>query len=151
MMRNRQIVVTQKDAHRLRALLAGFAPSGRDHDHLQELGLELERAQVLDRDEVPADVVTMQSQVRVLDLTSNERREVALVYPVDANVAANRVSVLAPLGTALLGYREGDEVEWLMPGGLRRLRIERVTQAADGDAAANSSTKQGAPVAMGAH
>jgi regulator of nucleoside diphosphate kinase len=64
----------------------------------------------------------------VHDLTSGARREMVLVLPGEADVAAQRISVLAPLGTALLGYREGDEVEWVMPGGLRRLRVERVTQ-----------------------
>ncbi len=51
-----------------------------------------------------------------------------LVFPAQADIGAQRLSVLAPVGTALLGYREGDEVEWLTPGGLRRLRIEKVIQ-----------------------
>jgi regulator of nucleoside diphosphate kinase len=68
----------------------------------------------------------MQSRVRVADIDSGERREFVLVYPSKADVSANRISVLAPLGTAVLGYREGDEVEWIMPSGLQRLRIERV-------------------------
>ena len=125
-MRNRQLVVTRMDARRLRALLASRADASRDHEHLQELDLELERAQVLEHMDVPPDVVTMHTRVRVLDLTSGEKREFVLVYPAEADVAANRISVLAPLGTALLGYREGDEVTWRMPGGMRRLRIERV-------------------------
>ena len=61
-----------------------------------------------------------------VDLTGSSRREITLVYPHEAEAASGRISVLAPLGTALLGYREGDEVEWLMPGGMRRLRIESV-------------------------
>jgi regulator of nucleoside diphosphate kinase len=52
--------------------------------------------------------------------------ERALIAEPEADLNAGRISVLAPLGTALLGYREGDEVEWQMPGGLRQLRIERV-------------------------
>jgi regulator of nucleoside diphosphate kinase len=93
---------------------------------LHELASELERALLLTREAIPADVVVMDSRIHVLDVASGERREYTLVYPVDANPAAGRISVLAPLGTAMLGYREGDEVEWLMPGGLRRLRIEKV-------------------------
>jgi regulator of nucleoside diphosphate kinase len=95
---------------------------------LQELQGELERAVVLDPAEVPEDVIRMHSKVGVLDLVSGERSEYALVFPAEGNPAANRISVLAPLGTALLGYREGDEVEWMMPGGPRRLRVERVLQ-----------------------
>jgi regulator of nucleoside diphosphate kinase len=62
----------------------------------------------------------------VLDLVSGERHELTLVLPRESDAGTGRVSVLAPLGTALLGYRVGDEIEWLMPGGLRRLRIEEV-------------------------
>jgi regulator of nucleoside diphosphate kinase len=146
-MRDRPIVVTQLDAKMLRALLAGRMGSGRDHEHLEELDFELERALVLDPVEVPSNVVTMQTRVRVLDLSNAERRVFVLVYPADANVGANRISVLAPLGTAVLGYREGDEVEWVMPGGPRRIRIERVFQPAD-DAAggAGGSFCASAPV-----
>ena len=62
----------------------------------------------------------------VEDLTTGMRRQITLVYPTDANPDLGRISVLAPLGTALLGFREGDEVEWRMPGGLRHQRVERV-------------------------
>jgi regulator of nucleoside diphosphate kinase len=100
----------------------------RDRDRLEELDAELERAFIAERNEVPRDVITMHTRVQVLDLTSSERRELVLVFPWESDPAAGRISVLAPLGTALLGYREGDEVEWIMPGGLRRLRIEKVWQ-----------------------
>jgi regulator of nucleoside diphosphate kinase len=123
----RSIVVAEADARRLRGLLNArrdLAP--HDEAHLIELESELEHAIVVSRDDVPARVVAMNSVVVVLDLASGERREYTLVYPAAADPAAGRISVLAPLGTALLGYREGDELEWLMPGGLRRLRIETV-------------------------
>ena len=126
----RHIVVAEADARRLRGLLAARREStAHDEAHLQELESELERAIVVSREAVPAQVVSMDSAVSVLDLASGQRREYTLVYPADADLAAGRISVLAPLGTALLGYREGDEIEWLMPGGLRRLRIERVRSA----------------------
>jgi len=121
------IVVTDADARRLRGLLAARRDSElRDEAHLDELESELERALLVSADAVPPDVVVMDSAVRVRDLSNDEPREYTLVYPAEADLDAGRISVLAPLGTALLGFREGDEVEWLMPGGLRRLRIERV-------------------------
>jgi regulator of nucleoside diphosphate kinase len=126
--RDRPIVVTESDAARLRDLLAAQARAERDHGHLQELAEELERAVTAEPGEAPEDVITMHTHVQVLDLMSGARRELMLVFPREADLSAGRISVLAPLGTALLGYREGDEVEWLMPGGLRRLRIERVRQ-----------------------
>ena len=127
-MRDRHIVISKSDAASLRGLLATRMSAPRDHGHLDELGAELERALIAERDEVPGDVITMHTRVHVLDLKSQERREVVLVFPWESDPAAGRISVLAPLGTALLGYREGDEVEWTMPGGLRRLRIEKVWQ-----------------------
>jgi regulator of nucleoside diphosphate kinase len=126
-MRRPTIVVREIDARRLRGLLAARRDSTlRDEAHLDELESELERALLVSADAVPPDVVVMDSAVCVLDLANDERREFTLVYPAEADPRVGRISVLAPLGTALLGFREGDEVEWLMPGGLRRLRIEQV-------------------------
>lgn len=125
--REHPIVVTESDARRLRGLLGAHREASlRDQEHLHELKSELERALVVDAAELPAGAITMHSRVQVLDLASGERKEYLLVFPSDADVAARRISVLAPLGTALLGHREGDELEWEMPGGLRRLRVERV-------------------------
>jgi regulator of nucleoside diphosphate kinase len=126
MMRNQPIVISQTDAVRLRALLAARATSERDQEHLHELASELERARIAAFDEVPANVITIHSRVRVLDLASGERRELTLVLPRESDAGIGRISVLAPMGTALLGYRVGDEVEWRMPGGLRRMRVESV-------------------------
>ena len=138
-MRERPIVVTDLDARRLRALLDRRSEtSSVDQVHLQKLQAELERARVLLWAEMPTDVVTMHSEVRVLDLESGERSDYALVFPREADVSAKRISVVAPLGTALLGFREGDTVEWMMPGGMRRLRIERVHQPDPGEAQAQA-------------
>lgn len=127
-MRDHPIFITELDAAKLRGLLAAFATDRRDQGHLEELTLELERASLVEPQNLPRDVVTMHTRVQVADLTTGEHHELVLVFPGQADVAAQRVSVLAPIGTALLGYREGDEVEWLTPGGLRRLRIEKVRQ-----------------------
>jgi regulator of nucleoside diphosphate kinase len=124
----RQIVVTQLDAARLRSMLMSYSAASRDMEHLDELALELDRAIIVAAEEVPPGVVTMRSRVCIVEESTGERRLLTLVYPLEADIAANRVSVLAPLGTALLGYREGDLVEWRMPGGLRRVRIESVSQ-----------------------
>ncbi len=127
-MSKRQIVVTQVDAGRLRSMLNNYAAASRDVEHLEELACELDRAVIVAPEEVPPAVVTMRSRVSIVEESTGERRELTLVYPLEADIAANRVSVLAPLGTALLGYRAGDRVEWKMPGGLRCVRIEAVSQ-----------------------
>lgn len=128
MWRNDRIVITRTDLERLRAILGSPSKSARDREHLLDLRDELEQAQVVHDDEMPSDVVTLQSQVRVRDRETGMVSNYTLVSPVQADVSSGHVSVLAPLGTALLGYREGDEVEWRMPGGVRRLWIERVRQ-----------------------
>jgi regulator of nucleoside diphosphate kinase len=129
MWRNDRITVTKSDLERLRGILGSPGKSARDTEHLLDLSHELDRAQVVPEDEMPSDVVTLQSQVRVRDRETGMVSNYTLVSPAKADVGSGHVSVVAPLGTALLGYREGDEVEWQMPGGVRRLWIERVMQA----------------------
>ena len=125
---NERITITKSDLDRLRAVLSSRSKSERDHEHLVALRDELEQAQVVRDDEMPSDAVTLQSQVRVRDRETGMVSNYTVVLPAQADVSSGQVSVLAPLGTALLGYREGDEVEWQMPGGVRRLWIERVRQ-----------------------
>jgi len=128
-MRESPIVITGTDAARLRALLESRTRTERDLRHLERLDQELERAQVVDAADVPRGVVTLYSRVGVLDLDNGERLDITLVLPAEADLSQGRVSVLAPLGTALVGYREGDTIEWDMPGGRRRLRVEEVGPA----------------------
>lgn len=125
---NNRIVVTRPDLARLRAILGSRNGSPRDREHLLDLREELDQARIVGADEVSADVVTLESEVRVRDSETGIPSDYTLVSPAHADVSAGHVSVLAPVGTALLGYREGDEVEWQMPGGVRRLQIERVRQ-----------------------
>jgi len=128
MWRNDRIVVTRSDLKRLRAILGSRGISVRDREHLLDLSVELDRAHVVHDAEVPSDVVTLQSQVRVRDPETGMASNYTVVSPTQADLSSGHVSVLAPLGTALLGYRKGDDVEWQMPGGIRRLWIERVIQ-----------------------
>ena len=123
----RPIVVTRPDHERLRRLVETSRARRRWEElHLIALGEELENAEVVDPGSVPPDVVTMRSRVRVLDMVSGQAATYTLCYPVEANLEAGRLSVLAPIGTALLGYREGDVVEWPVPGGVRVLKIEKL-------------------------
>lgn len=93
---------------------------------LDELRQELDRAQLVSPDEVPADVVTMNSVVTLRDLDTNEVETYSLVYPDSADISNHKLSVLAPIGTAILGYRVNDELRWRVPGGWRRLKVEQV-------------------------
>jgi regulator of nucleoside diphosphate kinase len=123
----RPIVVTRPDLERLRILIGTVRARRRwEEMHLLALADELESAEVVEPDCVPPDVVTMRSRVRVRDMVSGEANTYTISYPVEANLEAGRLSVLAPIGTALLGYREGDVIEWPVPGGVRVLKIEKL-------------------------
>lgn len=124
---DREIVVTECDRNRLRNLLEGFRRwNVRDRAHVDHLEAELDRADVVLPVDVPRDVVTMNSEVAVRDLDSNEEMTFAVVFPSDADIDRQRISILAPIGTAVLGYRVGDTIDWKVPGRIRRLKIERV-------------------------
>ena len=108
------------------ALAAAGRLSPRGRTEMTRLEAELARAEIVEAIEIPADVITMNSRAELLDLATGERMEFTLVYPTDANIEAGKISVLAPLGTAMLGYRVGDEFEWIVPYGLRRLKVVSV-------------------------
>jgi regulator of nucleoside diphosphate kinase len=118
-MSSRMIYVTKPDMQKLRALIAGVqASSVKTRTNLDELEKELNRAKLVNPKKVPKDVITMNSQVRVLDIESCEESTYTIVFPSEANIANNKISILAPIGTALLGYRVGDVVDWEVPSGL---------------------------------
>ncbi|HDT13891.1 MAG TPA: nucleoside diphosphate kinase regulator [Candidatus Aminicenantes bacterium] len=126
-MAKREIVITSLDEKRLTAVLNSPAiQRGPDRERLAELRAELERAAIVEPGEVPADVITMNSQVRVRDKATGETHDYTLVYPHEADITRGRISVLAPIGTALLGYRAGDVIEWQVPSGTRILEVESV-------------------------
>ncbi|MBN9522700.1 nucleoside diphosphate kinase regulator [bacterium] len=127
----RGIWIADDDRVKLDTLLRLIA-AGRDQrpGYRVSLAGELRRARVVPRSELPPDVVTMNSTVCLRDLETGEEETYTLVYPTDADIGENKLSVLAPIGTALLGYRAGDVVEWPVPAGVSRFRIEGVLQPA---------------------
>jgi regulator of nucleoside diphosphate kinase len=121
------IYVTEFDLKRLSRLLnSAWLWNKKDMDYLTKLEEELERAQIVSPQDIPGDVVTMNSRARIKDLDSNEEMVFALVFPSEADYVRGRLSVLAPIGTALLGCRAGDTVEWEVPAGVRRFKIEQI-------------------------
>lgn len=126
-MAERKIHITEFDRARLEELIAVADEfGGRDRKDLTALADELGRAEVVASRHVPSDVVTMNSKVVLRDLDSGQTMTWVLVFPKDADVDAGRISVLAPVGTSILGYARGDIVEWPVPAGVRRIRIEDV-------------------------
>jgi regulator of nucleoside diphosphate kinase len=121
------IIVTEFDKRRLLGLIDIFRARSTDSDSLDELELELERADTVDPRNVPADVVTMNSTVDLVDLDTRDRRTLTVVFPGTADAASGRVSILAPVGLALLGARQGAQVECPTPNGTRRVVVERIS------------------------
>ena len=121
-----EITISSFDKQRLLKLLNNPVTFAEDRDEMEDLIYELERGVEVAPREVPANVVTMNSTVRVTNIDTNETSDVTLVFPWDADYASGRISVLAPLGTALLGYAVGDVVVWEVPAGTRHLRIEKI-------------------------
>lgn len=128
-MRSSPITISSADRDRLLNLINSARLDWRvQSDHLFALEGELARAHLVDPGALPADVVGMHSTVWFRDLNTQEVESYTLVYPSEADVTCNRISVLAPIGTALLGFRVGDIVNWPVPLGTSRLEITRVVQ-----------------------
>jgi regulator of nucleoside diphosphate kinase len=126
------IIITEADFERLSALLESeFAKVINPVEHLDDLRAELKKARIVRPDKTPRNVVTMNSTVTLDDLEIGEKETYTLVYPDQADIANNRLSVLAPVGTAILGQRVGDELKWRAPSGWRRLKVQSINSQAE--------------------
>lgn len=113
-----KIIVTDVDLERLQPVI-----EQSDTPLAEALDAELRRAVVVAQRDVPPDVVTMNSELVYEDVATGVQRVVRLVYPRDADATAGRISVLAPIGAALLGLHVGQEIEWRVPSGVKRIRV----------------------------
>ncbi|MEJ8755611.1 nucleoside diphosphate kinase regulator [Pontibacter sp. H259] len=119
------IYLTEKDYERLHNLVQVQRQNGSGAA-VEGLCKELKRAKVVTSEEVPTDVVTMNSFVRLKDLKSGGVMEITIVYPKDADLSNRKISVLAPVATAILGCKVDDEIEWPAPQGMLKYKIEEI-------------------------
>jgi regulator of nucleoside diphosphate kinase len=122
------IYITEFDRKRLKELIK-FAEDRWDKSvlpYLRELDEELDRADIVKPEEIPTDVVTMNSTFRLQDLDSGEEFVYTLVFPARDDSASGKISVLAPLGTAVLGCRVGDTIKRETPGSPKRLKVKKI-------------------------
>jgi regulator of nucleoside diphosphate kinase len=125
MIQHATIYVTKTDRERLSNMIE-LARDQHDRANLHYIGKlenELNNADIVAAEEIPPDVVTMRSTIRLKDLDTNEENIYSIVFPSEANFDEGKLSILAPLATALLGYKRGDTVTFKAPARLRRLQI----------------------------
>ncbi len=128
-MNHTPVYISHEDYTKLRLLVATALRSNASAA-LVKLREELDRAAIFDPAAFPADVVTMDSTVEYEDLETGEIEEYTITFPERADVERKRISILAPIGTALIGCRVGAVVSWSTPGGVRELKVRRVSPAA---------------------
>jgi regulator of nucleoside diphosphate kinase len=121
------IFLTTKDVEKLRDLIReAFHTEYRGSDYLKQLAGEIEKASVVEPNQIPSDVITLNSTARLIDRATKEEMVYTLVFPEDADSAQGKISILAPIGTAMLGYKVGDTFEWDTPGGKRIIHVKEI-------------------------
>ena len=118
------LIISETDYQRLIQLI-----EKNDTPAAEALEVEISRAEIIKRKDFPVNAVSMDSTVTFIDLDSDEEKTISLVYPVDANVDEMKISVLSPVGSALIGLRIGGNIKWPVPQGkIRRLKVVAVQQ-----------------------
>ncbi|RIK30668.1 MAG: nucleoside diphosphate kinase regulator [Anaerolineae bacterium] len=126
-MENKPIYITEHDLERLKKLLVEAKSTDyRKSEYLEKLQEEISRAKVVSPHDIPSDVITMNSTVSLEDTETKEEEAYTLVFPEDADLKQGKLSVLAPIGTGMLGYKVGDIFEWEVPAGKRRLLVKKI-------------------------
>lgn len=121
-MKDDVILMTERDYLRIKHIL-----SFQNSDEFENLELELDRAKIIDEASVPSGLVTMNTKFKFEVVTEKKEMTITIVYPEDANFAEGKISVLAPLGSALIGLQIGQEINWMFPDGkLKKLKILEV-------------------------
>lgn len=127
-MTERSLYISKNDMEQLLELIDGLRSVPKANQaNLDLLEKELYSSVQVEPADIPHDVVTMNSKVAITDMESGEKMTYTLVYPSAANISENKLSILAPLGIALLGYRKGDVVEWSVPSGTKKYIIDDIT------------------------
>lgn len=120
------ITISERDALRLQNMIQTHAAANTEH--LGKLKAELDRARIMPEAELPGNVIAMNSTVELEDLEDGEILTYTLVFPENADVESGKISILAPLGMAMLGFKVGDEFEWPVPAGTLRVRVRRLVK-----------------------
>lgn len=121
------VIIKKTDYLTIKSVMANL-PQHQKSREVGELLAELEKAQIVHDDNIAFDIIQLNSYVEVEETGSSKKICLTLTLPRSANIAEKRLSVLSPLGVALIGFREGMHIEWKLPGGIKKINILRVKQ-----------------------
>ena len=126
-MSKKLIYITDSDMERLKELVMVARKLGKeDEEYLRELEGELDRGKIVKSKDIPNNVITMNSKVRLRDIDKQEEMVYWLVFPDDADPNQDKISILAPIGMALIGYKVGDIIKWKVPNGIVKLKVKKI-------------------------
>ena len=123
-----RITLSSLDYQRIYDSIGKAQEKGAISKHEAEsLAAELEQAKIVEPQEMPDNVVTMNSKVKIMFVNSGKKIEIKIVYPQDADINNNLISIFSPIAAALIGYKEGDTIDWIVPSGPTRIKVEEIT------------------------
>lgn len=122
-----QVIITKQDFNKIhRSINDAKAKNSIKQEEAEKLLAELKSAKIVEQDKIDSDVVTMNSIVKIHFQNNKTTMEFQLVYPADANIKERRISIFSSVASALIGYRVGDEIDWLIPSGMTKIIIDEV-------------------------
>ncbi|ROI10519.1 nucleoside diphosphate kinase regulator [Chryseobacterium sp. H3056] len=123
----KQVIITKQDYNRInRSLTEAKARNSIKKEEAEKLTAELKSAKIVDQAEIDKDVVTMNSIVKIHFQNNKTNMEFQLVYPADADLKQKKISIFSAVASALIGYKVGDEIDWLIPSGMTKIVIDEV-------------------------
>lgn len=123
----KKIIINKLDYLRIKQWISNAKQSKSvSNAEAEKLLNELATAEIIEPEEIPSNVVTMNSIVKLTFLDNNKQVTLQLVYPNQANLKENKISIFSQVATALIGYSVGDQIEWIVPGGLTKIRIDEI-------------------------
>ncbi|MDQ0475777.1 nucleoside diphosphate kinase regulator [Chryseobacterium gotjawalense] len=122
-----QVIITKQDFNKIhRSITDAKAKNSIKKEEAEKLLAELKSAKIVEQDKIEPDVVTMNSIVKIHFQNNKTTMEFQLVYPADANIKERKISIFSSVASALIGYRVGDEIDWLIPSGMTKIVIDEV-------------------------
>jgi len=122
-----QIILNRLDFTRIkRCITEAQEAKSIGNSEAEKLLTELESARIVRPEEIPSDVVSMNSIVKISFKNNSRQVQFQIVYPDQANLKENKISIFSPIATALIGYKVGDEIEWVVPAGLTKIKIDEI-------------------------